>query len=47
MKHIELSGPLMELNKKLRNSEFITLSDWDAPAKITIDILEKEDKDSK
>lgn len=47
MKHIEFSGTLMELNNKLRNSEFITLSDWDAPTKITIDILDKEDKNSK
>ena len=47
MKHIELNGPLMELNKKLRKYEFIELSDWDAPTKITIDILDKEDKDSK
>ena len=47
MKHIELNGPLMKLNEKLRKSEFIELSDWGAPTKIVIDIQDWPEDDRK
>lgn len=43
MKHIEFSGKLMEVNKKLRSTELISISDLDSQCKVTLDIETKDE----